>query len=389
MVGLVMFAGDAEFVDAAVIGAGPAGAIAALGLARRGRRVLLIEKQRFPRPKVCGCCLNANALATLDHAGLSGLTRKLGAVPLEHAELFAAGRRARLRLPAGVSLSRPALDGALVEAARDAGAGFRDGVSARVRSGDVGYTLRLGDGRTVAARVVVVADGLSGSSLTAVPGFGVQTRPASRVGFGGMAAETDHADGPAAGTIAMACGRAGYLGAVRLENGRLDFAAAIDADALKHLGGPAAAAREMLRQAGRDHDAWPLDRVTRWRATPAMTRRRPRLAGPGLFVVGDAAGYVEPFTGEGMAWALAGGHAVAGYADRAVAGDRADLAAAWTAEHRRRVRRRQAVCRVVAATLRRPRLTAGVVGVLSCFPRLASPVTSRLARPTPHGALPA
>ncbi|MEM6459355.1 MAG: FAD-dependent monooxygenase [Planctomycetota bacterium] len=379
---------DAEVVDAAVIGAGPAGAIAAAGLARRGRRVLLIEKQRFPRPKVCGCCLNANALATLDHAGLGGLTESLGAVPLRQAELFAAGRRARLGLASGVSLSRPALDGALVEAARDAGAEFIDGVSARVQPGGDGHRLRLGDGRTITARVVVVADGLGGSSLADVPGFDVETRPASRIGFGGTSAGTDQADGPARGTIAMACGRAGYLGAVRLEDGQIDFAAAIDAVALKQLGGPAAAARELLRQSGQAIDAWPLDLVTRWRATPALTRHRSRLAGPGLFVVGDAAGYVEPFTGEGMAWALAGGHAVAGYADRAAAGDRADLAAAWTAAHRRRVRRRQAVCCIVAATLRRPRLTAGVVAVLSCFPHLAGPVTSRLARPTPHGPSP-
>ena len=56
--------------DAVVIGAGPAGGVAALGLARAGRRVLLVDKQRFPRPKVCGCCLNASALATLRRVGV-------------------------------------------------------------------------------------------------------------------------------------------------------------------------------------------------------------------------------------------------------------------------------------------------------------------------------
>ena len=58
--------------DAVVIGAGPAGGIAALGLARAGRRVLLVDKQRFPRAKVCGCCLNASAVATLREAELGG-----------------------------------------------------------------------------------------------------------------------------------------------------------------------------------------------------------------------------------------------------------------------------------------------------------------------------
>ena len=67
--------------DAVVVGAGPAGSVAARELARRGVSVLLVDKATFPRAKVCGCCLNAAALDTLAKIGLADLPRRCGAVP--------------------------------------------------------------------------------------------------------------------------------------------------------------------------------------------------------------------------------------------------------------------------------------------------------------------
>ena len=107
----------------------------------------------------------------------------------------------------------------------------------------------------------------------------------------------------------MTCGTGGYLGLVRLEDDRLDLAAAFDADWMRRAGGPGAAAKALLSEAG-----WPapFDLLkSTWRGTPALTRQARRLAAERVFVLGDAAGYVEPFTGEGMAWALAAGVAVA------------------------------------------------------------------------------
>src|SRR5882724_2418075 len=62
-----------------VIGAGPAGAMAAYELARRSLRVLLVDKSAFPRPKVCGCCLNGQALALLQTRGLGHVINDHGA----------------------------------------------------------------------------------------------------------------------------------------------------------------------------------------------------------------------------------------------------------------------------------------------------------------------
>ena len=75
-------------------------------MARRGATVLLVDKSRFPRYKVCGCCLNGRALGVLDAVGLGGLVEGHGGLPLDTFQLAAAGRSARMKLPRGAALSR-------------------------------------------------------------------------------------------------------------------------------------------------------------------------------------------------------------------------------------------------------------------------------------------
>ena len=111
-----------------------------------------------------------------------------------------------------------------------------------------------------------------------------------------------------------------------------------------------------------------------------MTRRPAAIAGPGWFAVGDAAGYVEPFTGEGIGWALASAVALAPIAAAAVDG-RSDAARAWRTAYDALIRRRQVGCRLVAAALRRPRLVAAAVRLLARFPTPAGPVLRGLNRP--------
>ena len=92
--------------DAIVLGAGPAGAIAARQLAASGARVLLVEKKAFPRGKVCGACLNESALGVLESVGLSDLIAALGGTRLDAFQLGFRGRAMRLALPGGMALSR-------------------------------------------------------------------------------------------------------------------------------------------------------------------------------------------------------------------------------------------------------------------------------------------
>jgi flavin-dependent dehydrogenase len=365
--------------DALVVGAGPAGAMAARELARRGLAVLLVDRSSFPRWKVCGGCLNERALGTLAGVGLESLTTRCRAVPLKRLHLAARDCGATLPLPGGVALSRESFDAALVQAAVAAGAAFLPGTYATLAGiGPYGRIAFLRQGPRewpAAARLVVAADGLSGRLLAGEPAMHALAIRNSRIGAGAVVSEAP--DFYERGSIHMACGNEGYVGLVRLEDGRLDIAAAFDRQAVQAAGGPPRLTAEILQSVG-----WPAIaglEVQTWRGTPGLTRRPSRVAGERLFVVGDSAGYVEPFTGEGIAWALEAAVALAALAVDAACQWTPRLAARWTSIFRRTVGDRRA-CRAAARLLRHPRLTRGVIALLGRFPVLGQPVIRRLNR---------
>jgi flavin-dependent dehydrogenase len=363
--------------DVLVIGAGPAGALTAREIARRGHAVLLVDRSAFPRWKVCGCCLNASALSTLAQIGLGSLTTDCHGVPLTQFRLASRSRSVSLPLPEGVALSREAFDSALIQSAIAAGAEFLPETYATLANiaTDVRMLyLRQGSRELLAGgRILVAADGLSGRLLTGEPGIYRLTVHNSRIGVGAMVSDAPDWYEPA--TIYMACGLAGYVGLVRLENGTLDVAAALDRLAMQNAGGPAVLVSQMLAEAG-----WPslpsLESLS-WRGTPALTRRPSRVAAERLFIVGDSAGYVEPFTGEGMAWALAGATALGPLAAEATVSWTERHAARWRSTYHQIVGDRRA-SRTAAAILRHPMLTWGVIGILERFPSLGQPVIRRL-----------
>ena len=367
--------------DAIVVGAGPAGALAARQLAGQGAAVLLVDKMSFPRWKLCGCCLNGAALAALASVGLGDLPQRLSARPLHRWRLCAAAGQAVCPLPAGVSLSRESFDTALVEEATGAGAAFLDRTQAMMA--DAGQHFcevqlsRESQHAVARSRVLLAADGLAGRLLDNHPEFRPAIRPNSPLGAG-----TALVDGPNVyedGTIFMACGRGGYVGLVRLEDGRIDIAAALDLSAARTCGGPAALAERILHEV-----RLPIPRGIRqahWRGTAALTRRRARVAGQRIFVLGDAATYVEPFTGEGMAWAVTSAIAVAPLAAEGIDRWSAELATRWSKLHRRLVGARQPICQIVGRVLKHPGLAGAAVLVLAQAPWLAAPLIRAVNAP--------
>jgi flavin-dependent dehydrogenase len=293
---------------------------------------------------------------------------------------LAAGEKMARVAMAGVALSREAFDTALVRAAIEAGAAFLPGTLAALgEETSDGRGLNLREGKTAVhlkARIILAADGLGGNLLAQAGLSEAPPRKGARIGAGAVFPEAPRFYEP--GTVFMACGAGGYLGLVRLEDGRLNLAAALDAGFVRGVGGLGAASALLLAEVG-----WPepfrLEEGP-WRGTPALTRSPARLAASRVFVLGDAAGYVEPFTGEGMAWALESAAAVVPIALQAIAAWRPELAAAWTARHRHAIGRRF-TCRVAAAVLRRPWLVRGLVALLGHVPDLAVPVVRHLNGP--------
>src|SRR5262245_50661666 len=110
--------------DVLICGAGPAGTSAALVLARAGARVLVVDRARFPRHKLCGDTLNPGALAVLDRLGVGGAAQSglpiSGMIVTGEPDVRVEGRYSGTLV--GRSLARTELDAALVAAASAAGA---------------------------------------------------------------------------------------------------------------------------------------------------------------------------------------------------------------------------------------------------------------------------
>ena len=373
---------DERLWDVAVVGAGPAGAMVALELARKGCTVLLLERQSFPRWKVCGACMNGATQAALAQAGLDGLVPR--APRLTELRIAGWGRTAVVALHSSVALSREALDQALVWAAVEEGVVFAAGVSAElgpVRDGGRILTVR-GDGeeRSVRARVVVAATGLHGLRAPAVAGPAPVTtvRAGSRVGVGAVL--EGGVAGYRPGAVHMVVGSAGYVGLVRQEDHRLNVAAAFDAEWVRRHGSPEHAVRAHLKVAGMP--GLPESVHRGWRGTPPLTRRVSSLGEERLLLVGDAAGYVEPFTGEGMAWALWGALALAPLVCAGVTRWDPALIRRWSQMHRQRIRRGQRVCGMVAWGLQRPWMAQMGLRGLGAVPSMARPLVKHTSAVT-------
>jgi len=351
---------------------------------------LLVEKREYPRWKVCGCCLNAQAQAVLAAVGQGQLIDAQGGVPLRRLQLGHRGQRASLALPDGRALSRERFDQALVEAAIAAGACFQASTTARLGPADAsGRTVTLQERgssqpQTVRAQVVLVAAGLAQRCIPASEAGAPIIQRHSRIGAGCVL--PDAAAAYPAGSIHMAIGRAGYVGLVRREDGQLNLAAAFDRQALHSAtpgkNGAALAARAVLSSAGLPIPVG-LEQA-RWQVTPALSRRAAVVAGERFLVLGDAAGYVEPFTGEGMAWALTAGAAAAPLALAGLDGWSPALERRWQRELQLRIGRRQRLCRGLALLLRQPGATALAFGLSQHLPALAEQLVAQLN----HVALP-
>lgn len=390
-----------------IVGGGPAASACGLAAAARGLDVLIIERSRMPRPKLCGCCLSPRAMAELAALGLS--QDGLGGVPLTRVRLATAGRATTLPITGGMTLSRERLDATLLGLAVERGCHLLSETAVQSVTSNAQtarLTCRIGggfesdtaSGGTVelAADAVVLATGLTESVRIehtdrehADSPAGRQIAAANRIGVGATL-PPGVSDLPP-GELVMAVGEQGYCGLVRLEDGRLDIAAAVAPEAVASQS-PATAVQAILTSAGLAE--LPLG-TARMRGTPLLTHRHGYAEGR-VFRTGDAAAYVEPFTGEGMGWALTSGRLLGEAVAASFAGHRLNhhvAASYYTRSYQSQLGSSLRRCRLVSHAIRSPRRVRWLIGATSLAPWAAGPLV-RLATgggrrpPLPHQAGP-
>lgn len=337
--------------DVVVVGAGPAGAAAAISASRLSLRVLLVDAKRFPRRKVCGGCLNQPSIALAKQ--LLGAEHPLwsSALAIDRFRLQYAGQSFGFSLPTGLAIDRKLFDQRLVDQCCSEGVTFADSTTAKLgkastkwREVQLSGAARL---PSVRAKAVVLAGGLGSRAASEDFSLMAPASASSRVGVETLFDAYPSEYGP--GSIHMAVGSAGYVGLTRLASHRLHVAAAVERSVLQRLG-PAGCVRSILQQAGAP--PLPATPTLAWRGTPPLSCRARQLAGDRVFLVGDAAGYVEPFTGEGIRWALETGMAVAPLLLRAYQSWDARLIHEWTGWYRKHIAHQHRRCGRISFVLK-------------------------------------
>jgi menaquinone-9 beta-reductase len=313
--------------DVVVAGAGPAGALAALLLARQGARVRVLDRARFPRDKLCGDTLNPGALRVLArHVDVRALTAR--ALPIEGMVLTGPGDvsvcgRYGANIE-GLSLARRDFDAWLLREAIAAGARLEEGVTVLGPDVDAGVRVtgvrvRLASGATdvIRAPIVIGADGRR-SALALALGLARQPRRPRRWAIGAHFESVT--DLQPLGEMHVRHGR--YIGVAPLPGG-LANACLVE---------PHTTAMPAWRHPGeRLRSALDSDPLLAPRFASARLVTRPVVLGPmavdvthpgvpGLLLAGDAAGFIDPMTGDGLRYAFVGAELAAQVAAEVLSG---------------------------------------------------------------------
>ncbi len=355
--------------DVAIVGGGPAGASCAAFCAGAGLQTVLLERETFPREKVCGDCLNPACWPLLRRLKLAEHVRSFPHGKLARVEFIGiGGRRLSVELPSGeeaeIAIKRSLLDQLILDRARALGVTVFESTTMTALSSPDPRTdhwkISAGE-RTHRARSLGAADGRNSS----VARFCGLLPPGARER---IALQT-HLPLPAqfGDRVVLELRPEGYSGQAPVSGDELNLC-------LVSVPGRIASLRQWAEgrfQISPNHP---------WRTITPLTRAPISAGQQSLFLVGDAARVVEPFTGEGIYYALASGELAA----KAIAlqhggGSTGDIAAAYSSAHAQLYRGRLWINRLARAAVLSPQIASAFLGIARFQPSLLRLLTAKIA----------
>ena len=356
-----------EIFDVAIIGGGPAGSSCAAFCARAGLHTLVLERERFPREKVCGDCINPSCWPVLERLEIAARVLDLSHSELTSVEFIAIdGHKVSVDLPSGdnceISVKRSLLDHLLLKRAREVGALVREEitVTALEHNGDWKIaTLTSGDFR---ARALIAADG---RNSTVARLRSLLPRPTRE-----RVALQAHIPLPQnfGKRIVLQFLREGYSGQAPVNKTELNLCL---------VGRPSTISR--LRQWAQSQ--FEIAANQPWRTITPLTRAPVPCAHENLLFIGDAARVVEPFTGEGIYYALRSGELAADAIAKIIRGkDRQSALRDFARASAEMYRGRLWINRLARAAVLSPRLASFLIQAARVEPIFRS-LTKKIATP--------
>src|SRR5438477_971653 len=357
-----------EIFDVAVIGGGPAGSVCAAFGTASGLSVVLIEREKFPREKVCGDCMNPECWPSLRRLGIDQHVRVLPHGALDWVE-FINVRDVHLRvdLPRGenaeIAIKRSAFDSILLERAREFGTEVREASTlTSIEKSDGAWKLRTSEATAAfGARVLVGADG---RNSTVARLLGLLPRIAKE-----RVALQAHISLPRdfGNRVVLQLLPGGYSGQAPLHDTELNLC----------LVGRPKSIRALRHWATQYFN---LGSSQTWRTITPLTRSALPPGRENVLFVGDAARVVEPFTGEGIFYALRSGELAAAAAKEMIRGNAAEAMRDYIRQHRAMYRGRLWINALARATVISPELGSFFFQLARLQPALLRFLTRKIVK---------
>ena len=388
----------AKEFDVAIAGAGPAGSSAAIRLASAGARVLLVEQKKFPRPKLCGEFISPECIAHFERLGVAGNMLAAGGAAIT-TTVFYAPDGASVHLPSewfksgttALGLSRSEMDNRLLDRAKEVGVTVWEDAraTALLRKGKrvTGIMVKAGDEpHACSSTITIDATGRNRTLARELDQYPSLRKKPELVAFKAHFEKARLTDG--ACEIYFYNRGYGGLSAIENELSNLCFIVAAG-EVRRYASDPETVMREVVirnkRAAYTLRDARAL---TPWLSVSLGEFGRCEVAPEeGLLTVGDAASFIDPFTGSGMLMALESGNLVAEIIARHLPHLRDDVSVmsheyqvAYSKSFQSRMR--------IAGLLRRAAFVPGLAGAAIRLSGISSRLRRELARATHQTSMP-